>query len=84
MRPSARTDSPRCCPDARRSRRVIEHGLHRRGDAASPFDDNREIAANIPDARFIPLEGRNHIFLDDEAEWGRYVSKIRSFLSEAA
>jgi len=34
--------------------------IHRRGDAIIPFDLGREIAAGIPGARFMPLEGRNH------------------------
>ena len=34
--------------------------IHRRGDAAIPFELGREIAAGIPGARFLPLDGRNH------------------------
>lgn len=31
--------------------------LHRNGDVLHPFDLGREIAATIPNARFVPLEG---------------------------
>ncbi|MDO8615191.1 MAG: adenylate/guanylate cyclase domain-containing protein [Dehalococcoidia bacterium] len=39
--------------------------IHRRGDAIVPFEAGREIAAGIPGARFLPLEGRNHAALAD-------------------
>lgn len=42
--------------------------IHRRGDCAVPFDLGRELAAAIPGARFLPLEGRNHAILTDEPE----------------
>ena len=34
--------------------------LHRRGDQV-PFAGGRELASKIPGARFVPLEGNNHI-----------------------
>jgi class 3 adenylate cyclase/pimeloyl-ACP methyl ester carboxylesterase len=34
--------------------------IHRRGDAIVPFELGRELAAGIPGARFLPLDGRNH------------------------
>ena len=34
--------------------------VHRRGDRAIPARLGRELAAAIPGARFVPLEGRNH------------------------
>ena len=34
--------------------------IHRRGDAMVPFELGRELAAGIPGARFLPLDGRNH------------------------
>jgi pimeloyl-ACP methyl ester carboxylesterase len=35
--------------------------LHRRQDRANPFRLGRELASLIPNARFIPLEGRDHL-----------------------
>jgi DNA-binding NarL/FixJ family response regulator len=35
--------------------------LHRRGDRAVPVARGRELAARIPGARFIPLDGVNHL-----------------------
>ena len=37
--------------------------LHCRRDLACPFRFGRELASLIPGARFVPLEGRNHLFL---------------------
>jgi hypothetical protein len=39
------------------------------------------MAAAIPDSRFVPLEGRNHIILSDEREWPRFLEEIRQFLA---
>jgi class 3 adenylate cyclase len=39
--------------------------IHRRGDVVVPFELGRELAAGIPGARFLPLEGRNHAALSD-------------------
>lgn len=36
--------------------------LHRRGDRSVPFALGRELAAGIPGARFVQLEGRSHLF----------------------
>ncbi len=35
--------------------------MHRRGDRATPFHLGREMAAMIPNARFVPLEGNMHL-----------------------
>jgi pimeloyl-ACP methyl ester carboxylesterase len=56
--------------------------LHVRDDGIVPFDEGRRMASLIPNARFVPLEGRNHLMLEDEPAWGRYVSEVRGFLEE--
>jgi pimeloyl-ACP methyl ester carboxylesterase/DNA-binding winged helix-turn-helix (wHTH) protein len=43
--------------------------LHCRNDARAPFEQGRAVAAGIRNARFVPLEGRNHIMLPDEPAW---------------
>lgn len=40
--------------------------MHARGDARVPFEEGRLVAASIPGARFVPLDGRNHILLEQE------------------
>ena len=55
--------------------------LHCREDAVVPFDLGREIAAGIPGARFVPLEGRNHLILESEPAFPRFLGEVRSFLA---
>jgi pimeloyl-ACP methyl ester carboxylesterase len=54
--------------------------LHCREDAVQPFEEGRRLAAGIKGARFVPLEGRNHLILESDPSWGRFVSEIRDFL----
>ena len=54
--------------------------LHRRGDAAVPFEAGRLLAASIPGARFVPLEGNNHLLLESEPAWPVFVTEVRRFL----
>jgi pimeloyl-ACP methyl ester carboxylesterase/DNA-binding CsgD family transcriptional regulator len=54
--------------------------LHARDDAVVSFEQGRRLAALIPEARFVPLEGRNHILLEDEPAWPAFVSEVRAFL----
>ena len=54
--------------------------LHATGDAMVPFDEGRRIAMGIPGARFVALESRNHLLLDDEPAFARFLTEIRDFL----
>ncbi len=54
--------------------------LHCRDEAAVPFAEGRELAAMIPGARFVALEGRNHIILENEPAWPRFLEDVRNFL----
>jgi class 3 adenylate cyclase/pimeloyl-ACP methyl ester carboxylesterase len=56
--------------------------LHCRDDGVSPFAEGRRMAAMIPDARFVPLEGRNHLILDNEPAWPRFLQEVREFLGQ--
>jgi len=55
--------------------------MHARDDARVPFDQGRRLAAGIPGARFVPLASRNHLILEDEPAFPRFVQEIRAFLS---
>jgi DNA-binding SARP family transcriptional activator/pimeloyl-ACP methyl ester carboxylesterase len=55
--------------------------LHARGDGVVPFAEGRLIATTIPGARFVPLDSRNHILLEGEPAWDRFVSEVRAFLA---
>ena len=54
--------------------------MHVREDARAPFDEGRRMAAAIPGARFVPLEGRNHIMLPGSLALRRYLEEIGEFL----
>lgn len=58
--------------------------LHCRHDAAIPYDQSRATASLIPNARFVLLEGRNHIILQHEPAWPRFVAELHAFLAEDA
>lgn len=53
--------------------------LHARDDARVPFEEGRLAAALIPNARFVPLEGRNHILLENEPSWQVFFDSVQSF-----
>lgn len=55
---------------------------HLRNDCMIPFDHGREMASLLPNARFVPLEGRNHMMLPDEAAWTQFVSAVNEFLGD--
>ncbi len=55
--------------------------MHCRDDAVQPFEEGRRLAAGIPGARFVALEGRNHVILEGDPSWGRFLAEIRSFLA---
>jgi DNA-binding NarL/FixJ family response regulator len=58
--------------------------LHARGDSVIPFDWGRAVAAQIADARFVPLESRNHILVDTEPAWQQLVEALDDFLPPQA
>jgi class 3 adenylate cyclase/pimeloyl-ACP methyl ester carboxylesterase len=55
--------------------------MHARDDARVPFDAGRRMAAGIPGARFVPLQGRNHLFLESEPAFGQFLEHTRAFLA---
>ena len=55
--------------------------MHATGDARVPFDIGRRMAAGIPGARFVPLHGRNHLFLETEPAFGEFLEHSRAFLA---
>jgi pimeloyl-ACP methyl ester carboxylesterase/DNA-binding CsgD family transcriptional regulator len=56
---------------------------HARNESAVPFAEGRLLAAGIPGATFLPLEGRNHILLAEEPAWPAFLTGMREFLGTA-
>ena len=55
--------------------------LHVRNDARVPFEEGRLIASLVPGARFVPLEGRNHVLLEREPAFKQLFAELRAFLA---
>jgi pimeloyl-ACP methyl ester carboxylesterase len=56
--------------------------LHCRGDRATPFRFGRELAAGIAGAKFVALEGDNHVFLEHEPASRVFFHEIARFLGD--
>ena len=56
--------------------------IHCRDDAVQPFEQGRQLAAGIAGARFVALEGRNHILLEGDPGWERFHEEINDFLAK--
>ena len=54
--------------------------MHCRGDGIVPFSEGRRMATMIPGAKFVALEGENHLILEDEPAWPLFVEEFRNFL----
>ena len=51
-------------------------------DAVVPFKAGKELAAAIPGARFVMLEGRNHIIQATDPGWSRLCEETERFVSQ--
>jgi DNA-binding NarL/FixJ family response regulator len=54
--------------------------VHPRGDSVIRFEQGRSVAGLIPDARFVPLESRNHVLLETEPAWQQFMEALDDFL----
>jgi pimeloyl-ACP methyl ester carboxylesterase/DNA-binding CsgD family transcriptional regulator len=54
--------------------------LHVRNDGRVPFEEGRIVAGLIPGARFVPIEGRNHVLLEGEPAFAQVFSALNEFL----
>jgi pimeloyl-ACP methyl ester carboxylesterase/DNA-binding CsgD family transcriptional regulator len=55
--------------------------MHAKDDGVVPFAEGRRLATLIPHARFVPLEGSNHILLADEPAWPEFRAELDCFLA---
>lgn len=58
--------------------------LHSRLDSLIRFEEGRLAAALIPGSRFVPLESRNHLLLENEPAWQQMIDAIDHFLPALA
>ena len=53
--------------------------LHGRRDGRIPFEEGRLAASLIPGSRFITLETRNHLMMQDEPAWRDFLAMLAEF-----
>jgi pimeloyl-ACP methyl ester carboxylesterase/DNA-binding CsgD family transcriptional regulator len=58
--------------------------MHVRDDARVPFEQGRRLAAGIPGARFVPLDGRNHALLSHDPGWPVFQREFLEFIGADA
>jgi pimeloyl-ACP methyl ester carboxylesterase len=56
--------------------------MHVRGDLTAPLEEGRRLAAGIPGAHFVALQGQNHLFLEQEPASDRFFEEVKLFLSQ--
>jgi pimeloyl-ACP methyl ester carboxylesterase len=56
--------------------------IHAREDAGVSFEEGRLLASLIPNAQFVALESKNHLLIEHEPAWQKFVTALRSFLSD--
>ncbi len=56
--------------------------FHSRYDQRISLEQGRELAINIPNARFVPLDSKNHILLGHEPAWQTFIEETKRFLAE--
>ena len=54
--------------------------MHSRHDARVPFEAGRRLAAGIPGARLVTLESQNHVLMEGEPAFARFLEEMRAFL----
>jgi pimeloyl-ACP methyl ester carboxylesterase len=54
---------------------------HSTTDSVVPFESGRGIAARIPGARFIAIDSPNHILMEEEPGWSKFLAAAREFLA---
>jgi class 3 adenylate cyclase/pimeloyl-ACP methyl ester carboxylesterase len=55
--------------------------MHARGDGQVPFELGRQLAAEIPGAKFVALQSDNHILLEHDPATQRFFEEMRIFLA---
>ncbi len=55
--------------------------LHCREDAIQPIEEGRLIAASIPGAHFVSIEGQNHLILKTDPGWKRFCDEVEAFVA---
>ena len=52
---------------------------HTVGDEAAPFEEGRRLAGLIPGATFVALESPDHLLLERDPAWPKFVEAVETF-----
>ena len=55
--------------------------IHCRGDIRLPLEGGRQLAALLPDSRLVILDSADHLLLEDEPAWPRFLAEIDAFMT---
>jgi len=67
--------------DVARSIEIPTIVFHALGDVAVPFEEGRRLASLIPGAEFVPLHSSNHILLERDGAFVRFLNETERFLA---
>ncbi len=56
--------------------------LHAVDEILIPFSEARYLAAHIAGARLVPLDSKNHLILEHEPSWLRFLSEVEDFVAD--
>ena len=54
--------------------------LHAVGDRRVPYDEGRQLASLISDAKLVDLDSNNHLLIESEPAWNTCKAAVREFL----
>jgi pimeloyl-ACP methyl ester carboxylesterase/DNA-binding winged helix-turn-helix (wHTH) protein len=54
--------------------------FHSDRDQLVPITEGRILAEEIPNARFVPLSSANHLLLEEEPAWRKFLEELAAFL----
>lgn len=55
--------------------------MHVRDEIRVPIALGRELAAEIPNARFVALPGKNHIMLEQDPGVSQFSKELKNFIA---
>jgi pimeloyl-ACP methyl ester carboxylesterase/DNA-binding CsgD family transcriptional regulator len=58
--------------------------VHARQDAVTPIAQGHLLASGIPNAQFVEVDSKNHILLQHEPAWARFMSAVLDFIKMPA
>lgn len=56
--------------------------LHAIDEICVPFAQSKWLAARIPNAKLVPLDSKNHLLLEHEPAWQRFLEEVTAFVAK--